>query len=167
MSTTSSTHVLIDRRPTKLRDLALLKCTVKRLISADISPNLISILGMFACIGSGSGSGSALAATALTEGLIQRLLWLTGAVLLQMRGLANLLDGMVAVDSGKSSPVGELYNDVPDRVSDTAMLIGLGYSVSSAPTLGFVATCTGNACRLRSCDGKGVRCTVGLLWPDG
>jgi phosphatidylglycerophosphate synthase len=46
---------------------------------------------------------------------------------------------MVAVESGKGSPVGELYNEVPDRVSDAATLIGLGYAAGGSPELGFLA----------------------------
>ena len=44
----------------------------------------------------------------------------------RLRLLANLLDGMVAIGRGIASPVGELFNEVPDRVSDTAVLLGLG-----------------------------------------
>jgi phosphatidylglycerophosphate synthase len=52
-----------------------------------------------------------------------------------------MLDGMVAVESGVASPVGELFNEVPDRVSDAAMLIGAGYSLGGEPALGYVAAC--------------------------
>ena len=45
---------------------------------------------------------------------------LSGAVLVQVRLLANLYDGMVAVLRQIASPVGELFNEVPDRVSDAA-----------------------------------------------
>jgi phosphatidylglycerophosphate synthase len=55
-----------------------------------------------------------------------RAFWLLGAALVQARLLANLFDGMVAVGLDISSPLGELYNEVPDRVSDTAILLGLG-----------------------------------------
>jgi phosphatidylglycerophosphate synthase len=48
---------------------------------------------------------------------------------------------MVAIEAGTASPVGELYNEVPDRVSDTATLIGAGYAVGGHPTLGYVAAC--------------------------
>src|SRR5207237_1249510 len=67
--------------------------------------------------------------------------WLGGAVLVQLRLLANLYDGMVAVLRQIASPVGELFNEVPDRVSDAATLIGFGYAAGSNPLLGFVATC--------------------------
>jgi phosphatidylglycerophosphate synthase len=68
-------------------------------------------------------------------------LFIAAAVLMQLRLLANMLDGMVAVESGVASPVGELFNEVPDRVSDTAMFIGAGYAQGSHPALGYVAAC--------------------------
>jgi phosphatidylglycerophosphate synthase len=66
---------------------------------------------------------------------------LAGALLIQLRLLANMLDGMVAIEGGKASPVGELYNEVPDRVSDVATLIGAGYAAGGDPTLGYLAAC--------------------------
>jgi len=65
--------------------------------------------------------------------------WLAGAVLVQLRLLANLCDGMVAVLRNIASPVGELFNEVPDRVSDAATLIGFGYAAGSDGVLGFIA----------------------------
>ena len=42
--------------------------------------------------------------------------WLVLAALgIQLRLLCNMLDGMVAVEHGRATPVGALYNDVPDR----------------------------------------------------
>jgi phosphatidylglycerophosphate synthase len=88
----------------------------------------------------GIGAGLALALTAsLAEHA--RWLWFAGAALIQLRLLANMLDGMVALESGTSSRVGELYNEAPDRVSDAATLIGLGYAAASVPVLGYVAAC--------------------------
>jgi len=61
--------------------------------------------------------------------------------LVQLRLLGNLYDGMVAVLRQIASSVGELFNEVPDRVSDAATLIGFGYAAGSNALLGFVATC--------------------------
>ena len=58
---------------------------------------------------------------------------------IELRLLANLFDGMVAILLGKASPVGELYNEAPDRGSDAAVLIGLGYAAGGIVTLGYVA----------------------------
>jgi phosphatidylglycerophosphate synthase len=99
------------------------------------SPNAISIVGMLAAI----CAGGALLATSRTLEIPQRGLWLCGAALCQVRLLCNLLDGMVAVARGSASRVGELYNEVPDRVSDAAVFVGLGYAAGSDPALGYGA----------------------------
>ncbi|MDN5105517.1 CDP-alcohol phosphatidyltransferase family protein, partial [Aliarcobacter butzleri] len=43
----------------------------------------------------------------------------------------NLFDGMVALEGGKSTKSGELFNDIPDRVSDSLLFIALGYSITN------------------------------------
>ena len=52
-----------------------------------------------------------------------------------------MFDGMVAIETGKASPTGALYNEVPDRVSDAAMFIGAGYGLGGQPPLGYLAAC--------------------------
>ena len=69
-------------------------------------------------------------------------LLLATAALIQMRLLCNLLDGMVAVEFGKKTKSGEIYNDLPDRISDALTLIPAGYLsvwVSWGPELGWAA----------------------------
>jgi len=83
----------------------------------------------------------ALVATHMTDGWLQRFLWLTGAAGIQLRLLANMLDGMVAIASQRASPLGELYNELPDRVSDMAIIIGAGYAAGGWPALGYLAAC--------------------------
>src|SRR4029077_19400556 len=51
-----------------------------------------------------------------------------------------MLDGMVALASGRDSKIGELYNEVPDRVSDAAVFIGTGYAWGGNVALGYIAT---------------------------
>ena len=57
---------------------------------------------------------------------------------IQLRLLCNLIDGMVAVEGGKKSKVGVLYNEVPDRVADSMFLVALGYAID-IPWLGWLA----------------------------
>jgi phosphatidylglycerophosphate synthase len=83
-------------------------------------------------------AGIALALTAQMPGAAWAL-WLLGAVLIQGRLAANMLDGMVAVETGTASRLGELYNEIPDRVSDTAILVGFGYAAGGDPVLGIAA----------------------------
>ena len=88
----------------------------------------------------GIGAGAALAGTAwVDEQLAQRLLWLAGVVLIQLRGMCNVLDGVVAVETQQVSPSGQLYNEVPDRISDAATLIGAGFAIGGDPWLGCLA----------------------------
>jgi phosphatidylglycerophosphate synthase len=57
---------------------------------------------------------------------------------IQLRLLCNLLDGMVAIEGGRKSKVGALYNEVPDRVADSLFLVALGYAIG-VPWLGWLA----------------------------
>jgi phosphatidylglycerophosphate synthase len=57
---------------------------------------------------------------------------------IQLRLLCNLLDGMVAIEGGKKSKVGVLYNEVPDRVADSLFLVTLGYAIGT-PWVGWLA----------------------------
>ena len=123
------------RRPLKSRELPFFKNLAARLARGGATPNGIS----FASIGFGCCAGAALAATAHFDGGLLRACWLGAAVGIQLRLLANLLDGMVAVEGRKGGPVGDLWNEAPDRVSDAAIFIGAGYAAGSAPVLGFAA----------------------------
>ena len=87
----------------------------------------------------GLGAGAALVATGWLSGGAGRFAWLGAAALIQLRLLANLFDGMVAIEAGKASPIGELFNEVPDRISDMAVLVALGYAPDSSVVLGWSA----------------------------
>lgn len=123
-----------DRRPIASRQRPLWQRAASTLARAHVSANTISVVGMIA----GILAGVALALTARYPDF-SRALFTIGAVLIQVRLLCNMLDGMVAVETATASPVGELYNEVPDRVSDVATLVGLGYALGGAPVLGFTA----------------------------
>lgn len=126
-----------QRRPVAIREWATSRRVARWLAARQISPNLISIVGMVC----GVGAGAVLVATSHTAGPAARVAWLGAAALLQLRLLANVFDGMVAVERERASPLGELYNEVPDRISDAAILIGLGYAAGGAVVLGYVAAC--------------------------
>jgi len=125
-----------DRRPLESRGWAISQRVAEWLAKNHVNPNIISI-GAMVC---GIAAGLAFAAT---SGVSHHgwLLWLGGALFVQLRLLGNLYDGMVAVLRQIASSVGELFNEVPDRVSDAATLIGFGYAAGSNALLGFVATC--------------------------
>jgi len=49
----------------------------------------------------------------------------------------NMLDGMVAVATGKASACGEIVNDLPDRISDVIIFIGVAHSGLMNPLIGY------------------------------
>ena len=59
--------------------------------------------------------------------------WMGAVACIQLRLLCNLMDGMVAVEGGKGSPMGAVFNDAPDRVADVLILVGAGYSGAGDP----------------------------------
>ncbi len=126
----------LDRRPIRSRSTAWAHGIADLAMKVGLTPNQISILGMlFAII-----AGLLLGLTDQVEaGPLQRVMWIIAAVGIQLRLLCNMIDGMVALATGRASQVGELYNDVPDRVADVAVLIGAGYAIGGEPALGYLA----------------------------
>lgn len=124
-----------DRRPIAARRLVVFQRLAALLGGAGVSANSISVLGAVVA----TAAGAALFATRYVPPPSARLFWLAAAGLVQLRLLANLLDGMVAVASGTASALGELYNELPDRISDSVILIGLGYSAGGIAILGWLA----------------------------
>jgi phosphatidylglycerophosphate synthase len=55
-------------------------------------------------------------------------LLLVGPGFCYLRLWCNMLDGMVAVASGKASWRGEILNDLPDRISDVLIFAGVAHS---------------------------------------
>jgi phosphatidylglycerophosphate synthase len=123
----------IDRRPIATRNRKWAQVATAWLASQNVSPNAISIAGMCACI----VAGIALGVTSIAD---YRILWFIAALGAQLRLTANMLDGMVAIASSRTSKTGELYNEVPDRVSDAAVFIGAGFAWGGNITLGYIAT---------------------------
>ena len=64
---------------------------------------------------------------------------LTGPLFCYARLWCNMLDGMVALASGKASWRGEILNDVPDRISDVLIFAGVAHSGLNAIVSGYWA----------------------------
>ena len=111
-----------NRRPITARGSAWAQRFAAALARSAVTPNRISVAStVFAAIG----------AALLTE-------WPTAAGLvlaalcIQLRLICNLLDGMVAMEGGKASPVGKIYNEFPDRVADSLLIVAAGYACGYA-----------------------------------
>jgi phosphatidylglycerophosphate synthase len=129
-----------NRRPISQRERSWAKALTRALAKTAISPNQISFSSMiFAAL-----AGACFAASGLASNAIDRVLVLLGAALFcQLRLLANMLDGMVAVEAGKGCPDGPVWNELPDRFADIFILVGAGYGVAALglaePSLGWAA----------------------------
>ena len=99
---------------------------------AGLTPNQISVLSVvFAAL-----AAALLVASAHVGTPVRSILLVAVALLLPLRLLANMLDGMLAVEKGMHSPVGDLYNEVPDRLSDVFVFAAAGYATAGAWTIG-------------------------------
>lgn len=108
------------RRPIKSRDHKFAKKITNLLIKLKISPNTISVFSIvFSTIGMLS-----IITMKKDITIFNTIIAIIG---IQGRLLCNLFDGMVAIDGNTSSLVGDIYNELPDRISDTLLLLPLGY----------------------------------------
>jgi len=123
-----------SRRPLGSRDKAWAKALARRLAAGRVSPNQISIASM----GFAGLAGLAFFGAGQAEGAFRGLLLVAAALGCQARLVCNLMDGMVAVEGGKRTADGAFWNEFPDRVSDTLILIGAGYGCG-LPVLGWAA----------------------------
>ena len=114
----------LTRRPIKARDTKWASSIARWLAQVGLHPNTISLLSVvFAGL-----AGGCLALTSVSPTLWKILLFVAAAACIQLRLLCNLFDGMVAVEGGLKSKSGEIYNELPDRISDTLVLVGAGYA---------------------------------------
>lgn len=112
-----------NRRPLAVRQVGLATSCARWLSNKNITPNQISIASI------GFALMAALCLLAIPMQLMSHwLITLLAALFIQCRLLCNLFDGMVAVEGGKSTPAGELFNDIPDRIADPLILVAAGYA---------------------------------------
>ena len=116
-----------------LKDLKLPIAIAKYLVAKGVSPNAVSLAGMLFSIAAGVSLAFA------TSTVAAPLAWFAAATFIVARLFANKLDGMVAREAGRTSPIGLIYNEVPNRISDVFVLVGLGFAAGGAPTLGWLA----------------------------
>jgi phosphatidylglycerophosphate synthase len=122
-----ATLPVADRRPIRSRDARWAQATASFLAGLGIRPNQISLTSILAA-----------AVGALSLIFFSPPWNAIGCICgVQVRLLCNLLDGMVAVEHGKQTQLGILYNELPDRVSDSMLLIAIGYA-SGIPWLGWL-----------------------------
>ena len=118
---------MTDRRPIPVRRHRLAQLGARWLADAGVTPNQISITSVLLA---GAGA-AALIISGEQDGWLRYSLILSAAGSIPLRLLCNMLDGMVAVEQGKGSKSGDVYNELPDRIADGLLLTGAGYAASS------------------------------------
>ncbi len=127
-----------NRRPLKTRSAEWPLRVARRVAGLGLTPNAVSMIG----VGFSLGGGCFFAASAgAWTPPVHAMLLVSAALCIQARLLCNMLDGLIAVECGVKSKVGDLFNEVPDRLEDTAFFLGAGYSVGQTmgSTLGWLA----------------------------
>ena len=125
-----------SRRPLKSRSTRWAALAARFCLALGLGPDAISFLGIvFALAG---------AAAMLTEPAPSP--WfLVAAACIQLRLAANLLDGMVALEGGRGGPTGAIWNEFPDRIEDSLLLVAAGYA-TPYPWLGWLAALLAAVC---------------------
>ncbi len=132
----SSTPTDPGRRPLTTRNAGWAKALAAQIARAGVRPNAISVVSIVFAL----GGGLAFLAVPDATGAVRSAWFAVAAACIQLRLLCNMLDGMVAVEGGLRSKTGEIYNELPDRFADLALLVPAGYAVADVwgPTLGWV-----------------------------
>jgi phosphatidylglycerophosphate synthase len=99
-------------------------------VKAGIHPDVISYLSMVA---------AAAAGICFWRAAEYPWLLILGPGFCYLRLWCNMLDGMVALASGKASYRGEILNDLPDRISDVVIFVGVAHSGLNAVVSGYWA----------------------------
>lgn len=126
------------RRPLKTRQAAWANRLAQMLVQWHVSPNAISMASIFFA----AGAGAALYFSAKAAGGERALLLVLAVAGIQGRLLCNMLDGMVAIEGGRQTRSGEIFNDLPDRIADALIFVCAGYAAREHPfgvELGFIA----------------------------
>ena len=130
-----ATFTLNDYQPVTRRPIAevLRKTThvaVRICMRWDIHPDVITYLSVAA---------SAAAGFCFWKAQVDLNLLMAAPALCFLRGWFNILDGMVALASGKASRRGEFLQELADRFSDVIIFIGIAHSGLATVSGGYLA----------------------------
>jgi phosphatidylglycerophosphate synthase len=103
---------------------------VRVCVRCGIHPDAISYFSIVA---------AALAGVSFWQSGAHPWLLLAGPAFCYLRLWCNMLDGMVALASGTASSRGEILNDLPDRISDVLIFVGVAHSGLNAVISGYWA----------------------------
>lgn len=123
-----------QRREVSSRKVVGFQKLARTLVRWGMTPNQISLLSTVFAIIAGLSLAFCLQPD-LTLGTKKGLLVLA-VLCIQLRLICNLIDGLMAIEGGLKTKAGELFNDVPDRVSDVVIILGVGFAAQSVAAPG-------------------------------
>ena len=126
----SSAYQPTSRRPIADAFRATAHWAVRICVRLGIHPDVISYFSVLA---------AAAAAVCFWQAGSHAWFLLLGPAFCYLRLWCNMLDGMVALASGKASWRGEILNDLPDRISDVLIFVGVAHSGLNAIISGYWA----------------------------
>jgi phosphatidylglycerophosphate synthase len=124
----STGYAPVSRRPIANSFRHTANGAVHLCVRAGIHPDVISYLSMAA---------AAAAGICFWQSNRWPSLLIAGPLLCYLRLWFNMLDGMVALAAGKASWRGEILNDLPDRISDILIFVGVAHSGWCRPLSGY------------------------------
>jgi len=124
-----------EYQPTSRRPIANIfrrtaDAAVQFCVRHGIHPDAISYLSILAAI---------FAAICFWKSGEFRWLLIVAPLFCYLRLWFNMIDGMVAVAANKASRRGEILNDLPDRISDIIIFVGVAHSGLMNPFIGYWA----------------------------
>ncbi len=125
-----SDYAPISRRPIAAGFRRTAEAATQFCVRHGIHPDTISYLSVVA---------ACVAAVCFWKSGNSRWLLIVAPLLCYLRLWFNMLDGMVAVAAGKASRRGEILNDLPDRISDVIIFVGVAHSGLMNPFIGYWA----------------------------
>ncbi|MGB8818122.1 MAG: CDP-alcohol phosphatidyltransferase family protein [Rhizobiaceae bacterium] len=111
-----------NRRPLASRGSKWAAALTRQLAATSVTPNQISMASMVMA----AVAGAAFWFSHDAAGWAKAALLVIAALFMQLRLLCNLLDGMVAIEAGKSAKDGAFWNEFPDRIADIFIFVGAG-----------------------------------------
>lgn len=152
---------LADRRPLASRTTRWAVWLSRRLAATSITPNQISFFSIVAAL---IALVLLIATLRLESGRMISLCLLLSAVACQLRLLCNLMDGMVAIEAGKQTRDGAVWNELPDRMADVLFLVAAGLAAGSGSLGWGAATLAVSTAYVREL-GKGIDGVVDFSGP--
>ncbi len=114
-----------NRRPVAMRSAGWIQALARTMQRRGWRPNAVSLLSIVMA----TGAAGCVLLVPLAGGVWAIVGLVAAPAFVALRGLCNLLDGLIAIEGNLRTRSGELFNDLPDRVSDLLLYAAAGYAV--------------------------------------